>query len=109
MTAENPTVEEIEAIATERKRKSEEENKTKREANAKLDEIEKERERLAKEAVAINIAEGTIPDGSELRKTVSTEDSEMGTSFAPMDDDNSETEAKKPETKPEDTDGTDGE
>ena len=108
MTAENPTVEEIEAIATERKRKSEEENKTKREENAKLDEIEKERERLAKEAVAINIAEGTIPDGSELRKTVTT-DSEMGTSFTPADDDKSEVKAEKPETKPEDTDGTDGE
>ncbi len=68
MKAENPTIEEIEAIAAERKRKSDAENKSAHEKNAREEELERERERLAKEAIAANIAEGTIPDGSELRR-----------------------------------------
>ena len=112
MHGENPTIEEIENIAIERKRKSEEENKTRHAENAKREELERERERLAKEAIAANIAEGTIPDGSDLRKA--REYTEMGTSFDPVD----EAKPTETETKPtddgenptdSDTDETDGE
>ena len=85
MQGENPTIEEIENIAIERKRRSDEENKNRHAENAKREELERERERLAKEALEANIKEGTIPDGTELRKT--KESAEMGTSFAPVDED----------------------
>ncbi len=51
MTAENPTFEEIEQIAIERKRKSEEENKNAQNSEAKERDLEKEREMLIREAL----------------------------------------------------------
>ena len=59
MTRDNPTIEEIEAIAAERKRKSEEENKTAHE-NAREEEFRLEREALAREALELNATEGPI-------------------------------------------------
>ena len=100
MESEDPTIEQIEAIATERKRKSDEENKSAHEKNARLEELERERERLAKEAIAANIAEGTIPDGSDLVK----KPADMGTSFEPIDEDTA-TEDKPEEADSSDTDG----
>ena len=68
MTTDNPTMEQIEAIAAERKRVSEEENKTAHENNARNEELERERARLAEEALRANIIEGAPPvDASELR------------------------------------------
>ena len=100
MESEDPTIEQIEAIATERKRKSDEENKSAHEKNARLEELERERERLAKEAIAANIAEGTIPDGSDLVK----KPADIGTSFEPIDED-TVTEDKPEEADSSDTDG----
>ena len=60
MTLENPTIEEIEAIAIERKRKSEEENKTAHENNARDEELKREREALAREALLLNETEGPL-------------------------------------------------
>ena len=100
MESEDPTIEQIEAIATERKRKSDEENKSAHEKNARLEELERERERLAKEAIAANIAEGTIPDGSDLVK----KPADMGSSFEPIDED-TVTEDKPEEADSSDTDG----
>ena len=100
MESEDPTIEQIEAIATERKRKSDEENKSAHEKNARLEELERERERLAKEAIAANIAEGTIPDGSDLVK----KPTDMGTSFDPIDED-TVTEDKPEEADSSDADG----
>ena len=51
MTAENPTFEEIEQIAIERKRKSEEENKNAQNSEPKERDLEKEREMLIREAL----------------------------------------------------------
>ncbi len=58
MTSENPTVEEIEKIAEDKKRLSEEENKSAHETNAINKELELEREALAKEALRENIERG---------------------------------------------------
>ena len=60
MTCDNPTIEQIEAIAVERKRKSEEENKTARENNAREEELKLEREALAREALEMNAIEGPV-------------------------------------------------
>ena len=109
MQGENPTIEEIENIAIERKRKSDEENKNRHAENAKREELERERERLAKEALAANIAEGTVPDGSDLREKKYTE---MGTSFAPVDEeksDSSDVKSSDDKTTTDDSDGVDGE
>jgi len=72
MSMDNPTIEAIEAIAEERKRKSEEENEARRteieqkkaeeERLAAMSELERERELLAREAIEANKTEGT-PDG----------------------------------------------
>ncbi len=72
MGMDNPTIEAIEAIAEERKRKSEEENEARRIAEAQkkaeeerlasMSELERERELLAKEALETNLTEGT-PEG----------------------------------------------
>ena len=56
MTSDNPTFEEIENIATERKRKSEEENKNAQEADTAERNLEEERAILIKEAM------GTLED-----------------------------------------------
>ena len=66
MESDNPTVEEIEAIATERKRKSEEENKTAHAKNEREKALERERAILAAEALRQNVEEGTEPDPSVL-------------------------------------------
>ncbi len=64
MERENPTFEEIEAIAEERKRKSAEENKTAHERNSKQEELERERAELARQALEENKISGT-PDATE--------------------------------------------
>ena len=69
MESDDPTNEEIEAIAEEKKRKSDAENKSRHATNAREEELRLEREALAKEAIAANIAEGTVPDGSDLLPT----------------------------------------
>ncbi len=76
MQNDSPTIEEVEAIAEERKRKSEEENKTAHENNARLEAIEREREALAREALQRNIDEGTMPDDSVLEELKSDKDSD---------------------------------
>ena len=58
MAMDNPTIEEIEKIAAERKRVSEEENKTAHQKNARNEELEREREQLMKEAIQANLREG---------------------------------------------------
>ena len=71
MQSENPTNEEIEAIAIERKRKSEEENKTAHENNERAEALERERAILIAEALRKNTEEGTVPDPeilAELKK-----------------------------------------
>ena len=72
MSMDNPTIEAIEAIADERKRKSEEENEARRIAEAEkkaneerlasMSDLEREREQLVKEAMETNLTEGT-PEG----------------------------------------------
>ena len=61
MTLENPTIEEIEKIAIERKEKSEQENKAAIE-NRRREERERERRMLAEEALRANRDEGVQPD-----------------------------------------------
>ena len=58
MEMDNPTIEAIEQIAEERKRVSEEENETAHKKNARNEELEREREQLAAEALRANILEG---------------------------------------------------
>ena len=88
MTMENPTMEGIEQIALERKRVSDEENKTAHENNARNEELERERARLAEEALRANILEGRPPvDESEL--ALKSEDEAEGNS---TDDNDSKTE-----------------
>ena len=53
MTSENPTFEEIEAIAIERKRKSEEENKNAQKNEGAERDLEKERAKLIREALGL--------------------------------------------------------
>ena len=74
MQSENPTIEEIEAIAEERRLKSEAENKTAHEKNARLESeklesrLERERDVLAREALQEN-----IENGDSLREEASEE------------------------------------
>ncbi len=58
MTLSDPTIEEIERIAEDRKRQSEEENKNAHEKNAINEELERERAKLAEEALRANLIEG---------------------------------------------------
>ena len=58
MATDTPTIEQIENIAEERKRKSDEENKTAHENNAREEELRLERERLMREALELNKTEG---------------------------------------------------
>ena len=60
MEAEAPTMEEIEQIAVDRKRKSEEENKTAHANNAREEELRREREELARQALELNETEGPV-------------------------------------------------
>ena len=62
MEMDNPTIEAIEQIAEERKRVSEEENKTAHKKNARNEELERERAKLAEEALRANIIEGKPAD-----------------------------------------------
>lgn len=62
MEMENPTIEAIEQIAEERKRVSEEENKTAHQNNARNEELERERAKLAEEALRANMIEGKPAD-----------------------------------------------
>ena len=62
MEMDNPTIEEIEKIAAERKRVSEEENKTAHQKNARNEELERERAKLMEEALQANILEGKPSD-----------------------------------------------
>ena len=78
MSLESPTIEEIENIAIERKRKSEEENKTAHENNAREEELRREREALLREALELNQSEGTLDlSGAfdDLSEHVNNEDS----------------------------------
>ncbi len=69
MSMESPSFEEIEKIAADRRKKSEEENKTAHENNAKLDEIAREREELARQALEENRASGLYnPDSFDPDK-----------------------------------------
>ena len=74
MESDSPTLEAVEQIAIERKRKSEEENKTaheenaRREAEAREREIMLERERLAEEALRENRETGDFPTDDVLRE-----------------------------------------
>ena len=62
MEMDNPTIESIEAIAAERKRVSDEENKSAHQKNARNEELERERAKLAEEALQANILEGKPAD-----------------------------------------------
>ena len=62
MEMDDPTIEAIEAIAEERKRVSDEENKTAHKKNARNEELERERAKLAEEALQANILEGKPAD-----------------------------------------------
>ncbi len=84
MTMENPTVEDIERIAEERKRVSEEENKTAHKNNARNEELERERKRLAEEALRANFVEG-MPDVDDLIASIGQDDS-TEKSDTPKDD-----------------------
>ena len=58
MEMDNPTIEEIEKIAEDRKRISEEENQSAHKKNARNEELERERAKLAEEALRANMLEG---------------------------------------------------
>ena len=62
MEMDNPTIEDIEKIAEERKRVSEEENQSAHKKNARKEELEKERAQLLEEALRANIIEGKPAD-----------------------------------------------
>ena len=62
MEMDDPTIEAIEKIAEDRKRVSEEENKTAHQKNARNEELERERAKLAEEALRANIIEGKPAD-----------------------------------------------
>ncbi len=76
MESENPTFEEIEAIAAERKRKSAEENKTAHERNAKQEELERERAELAREALEENKISGAPVLTEDMFSPDKTDDSD---------------------------------
>ena len=62
MEMDNPTIEQIEKIAEDRKRISEEENQSAHKKNARNEELEKERAKLAEEALRANMLEGKPAD-----------------------------------------------
>ena len=62
MEMDDPTIESIEKIAEDRKRVSEEENETAHKKNARNEELERERAKLAEEALRANIVEGKPAD-----------------------------------------------
>ena len=62
MEIDNPTIEQIEKIAEDRKRISEEENETAHKKNARNEELERERAQLAQEALRANMLEGKPAD-----------------------------------------------
>ena len=62
MEMDDPTIEAIEKIAEDRKRVSEEENETAHKKNARNEELERERAKLAEEALRANIIEGQPAD-----------------------------------------------
>ena len=62
MEMDNPTIEDIERIAAERKRVSDEENETAHKNNAINEELERERAKLAEEALRANMIEGKPTD-----------------------------------------------
>ena len=62
METDNPTIEAIEHIAEERKRISEAENETAHKNNARNEELERERAKLAEEALRANMIEGKPAD-----------------------------------------------
>ena len=62
MEMDNPTIEAIEKIAEERNRVSEEENQTAHQKNARNEELERERAKLAEEALRANMIEGKPAD-----------------------------------------------
>jgi cell division protease FtsH len=69
MESDNPTIEEIEKIAEERKRVSDAENRTAHEKNARNEELERERAKLAEEALNANKREG-MPEGNPFEAFV---------------------------------------
>ena len=77
MEMDDPTIEAIEAIAEERKRVSDEENKTAHKKNARNEELERERAKLAEEALQANILEGKPADN----------DFDLFTAEGPIDND----------------------
>ncbi len=85
MEMDAPTIEAIEAIATERKRVSEEENKSAHQKNARNEELERERARLMEEALRANALEGKPADN----------DFDLFTADGPIDTDDSNNEENK--------------
>ncbi len=96
MTSDSPSMEEIEAIAEERKRKSEEENKTAHEKNNKQDEqIRLEREALVREALELNETEGQVDIGdllSELNHTTPESKEDADNATAPSESESENTD-----------------
>ena len=62
MEMDDPSIEVIEQIAEERKRVSEQENETAHQKNARNEELERERAKLAEEALLANLREGKPAD-----------------------------------------------
>ena len=85
MEMDAPTIEAIEAIATERKRVSEEENKSAHQKNARNEELERERARLMEEALRANALEGKPADN----------DFDLFTADGPIDTDDNNNEENK--------------
>jgi cell division protease FtsH len=85
MEMDNPTIEEIEKIAAERKRVSEEENKTAHKKNARNEELERERAKLMEEALQANILEGKPADN----------DFDLFTASGPINSDENKDEENK--------------
>ncbi len=93
MTRDNPTIEEIEAIAAERKRKSEEENKTAHE-NAREEELRLEREALAREALELNATEGPIDLEGAFDDALPVPDTDAETEKTSVSEDTDEKESE---------------
>ena len=110
MSMEEPTIEAIENIAKERKRKSEEENKQaqKKLEDEKRAELERQREELIKEALRTNELEG-LPDdfGSFGAKEMPEADSPTEDTPKTASDENERTTAR--EDAPTDADDSDDE
>ncbi len=89
MENESPTVEEIEKIAEDRKRKSEEENRTAHN-NSRQAELERERESLVREALEANRTEGTVYSEAELFTPETSVDDEVQNSSTENSEEDSE-------------------